>query len=62
MFSRLASASRLSGVSGSRDVTLYINPTNGFGDDVTPVYPNGKEVTVIYANSPYRSVADQYNL
>jgi len=46
----------------SLDATLYIRPTNGFGDCVTPVYPNGKEVKVVYATSPYRSIADFYGV
>jgi len=42
-------------------ITLYINPSNGFGDAVTPVYSNGKEVTVVYGEKPYDSAADQYD-
>lgn len=45
----------------SLDATLYINPTNGFGDYVSPRYSNGKEVTVVYAAAPYRSAADYYD-
>ena len=26
----------------SRGATLYVNPTNGFGDDVTPRLPGGR--------------------
>ena len=29
----------------SRGATLYINPTNGFGDDVTPRMPGGRPLT-----------------
>lgn len=42
-------------------ITLYISPSNGFGDTVTPVYVNGKEVTVLYGEKPYDSAADQYD-
>jgi len=38
----------------SRGATLYINPTNGFGDDVYP------EVKKIYSRGPYRAAADEY--
>ena len=46
----------------SLDATLYINPTNGFGDAVSPRYSNGKEVTVVYATGPYRSAAEFYDV
>ena len=45
----------------SLDATLYINPTNGFGDAVSPRYANGKEVTVVYAARPYTCAADLYD-
>lgn len=38
----------------SRGATLYINPTNGFGDDV---YPGVKK---LYSRGPYRAAADDY--
>ena len=44
------------------DATLYLNPTNGFGDEVSPRYPNGQVVTKLYAKGPYVSVATQYKL
>jgi len=44
----------------SRGATLYINPTNGFGDKVTPRYENGQEVKKINCRGPYRSAADEY--
>lgn len=45
----------------SRGATLYINPTNGFGDDVIPCDPTGKKVHKLYSSGPYRSAADQYH-
>lgn len=44
----------------SRGATLYINPTNGFGDDVVP-RKNGKVVDKLYSSGPYRSAADSYD-
>ena len=44
----------------SRGATLYINPTNGFGDDVVP-RKNGKSVDKLYSSGPYRSAADSYD-
>jgi len=46
----------------SRGATLYVNPTNGFGDDVTPRLPGGEELKVIYSTGPYRSAADEAKL
>ncbi len=44
----------------SRGATLFIHPTNGFGDRVTPRYENGEEVKKINTRGPYRSAADQF--
>jgi hypothetical protein len=46
----------------SRGATLYVNPTNGFGDAVTPRLPGGRELTVMYSTGPYRSAADEEKL
>ena len=48
------------GVRHSLDATLYIRPTNGFGDDVSPRYQTGEEVTHLYSTGPYRAAADEY--
>ena len=37
------------GVRHSLDATLYIRPTNGFGDDVSPRHPTGEAVTNLYS-------------
>jgi hypothetical protein len=39
----------------SRGATLYINPTNSFGEDVTPRMPGGHEFRTLYSMGPYRS-------
>lgn len=44
----------------SRGATLFINPTNGFGDDVEPRNKHGRSVEKIYSTGPYRSAADDY--
>ena len=46
----------------SRGATLYINPTNGFGDDVKPCNKHGRSVDKVYSEGPYRSAADDYKL
>lgn len=42
--------------------TLYINPTNGFGDKVVPHNRYGREVKNLYSNGPYKSAADEFRL
>lgn len=42
--------------------TLYINPTNGFGDQITPQNQYGKEVKNLYSHGVYRSAADDFSL
>lgn len=46
----------------SRGATLYINPTNGFGEEVVPRNKGGREVNKLYSDGPYRSAADDYKL
>ncbi|MEZ5551552.1 MAG: hypothetical protein R3E82_11725 [Pseudomonadales bacterium] len=45
----------------SRGATLYINPTNGFGDDVVPRDRAGYKVENIRSEGPYRSAADEFD-
>ena len=49
-------------VQHSRGATLYINPTNGFGEDVRPRMPGGQELRTLYSAGPYRSAADEGKL
>lgn len=44
----------------SRGATLFIHPTNGFGDAVSPRDHAGGEVTKMNCRGPYRSAADDY--
>ena len=44
----------------SRGATLYINPTDGFGDDVIARTQAGKAVEKLFSHGPYRSAADEY--
>jgi hypothetical protein len=41
----------------SRGATLYIQPTNGFGDDVIPRVAGGRPLMKLYSMGPYRSAA-----
>ena len=42
LFEKLCEVEERFAVRYSLDATLYIRPTNGFGDDVSPRYPNGE--------------------
>ena len=46
----------------ARSATLYLTPTNGFGDAVPCYDRHGIEVPMLRAEPPYRSAADQYGL
>lgn len=46
----------------SRGATLYINPTNGFGDNVKPVGQSGQEIKKLNSRGPYRSAAEEFKL
>ena len=42
-----------------RGATLYLNPTDGLGDDVTPRMPGGDELC---STGPYKRAADERKL
>ena len=46
----------------SKDITLYIPPTNGHGDEVSCRDACGREISVLYSNGPYQSAADYYQI
>ncbi len=46
----------------SRGAKLFINPTNGFGDDVDPCNKHGCTVNKLYSRGPYRSAADEFKV
>lgn len=62
LWEKLAEAEESFAVRYSRGATLFINPTNGFGDEVTPVREDGKAVTDLTSTGPYRSAADEFKL
>lgn len=62
LFETLHSVEEDYAVRYSFGATLYINPTNGFGDKVVPRDWKGEEVTKVNSSGPYRSAADEYKL
>jgi len=46
----------------SRGATLYINPTNGLGDEVVPRNKAGGKVDKLHSSGPYKSAADHYKI
>jgi hypothetical protein len=46
----------------SRGATLYLNPTDGLGDDVTPRMAGGGELRKLCSAGPYKCAADERKL
>jgi hypothetical protein len=46
----------------TRGATLYINPTNGFGDEIKVWTKDGHELVTLNSTGPYRSAAEDFNL
>ena len=44
----------------SRDISIYLTPTNGFGEEVRCCDYRGKEVSTILVEGPYRAAVDEY--
>ncbi|MCK9247110.1 MAG: hypothetical protein M0P11_09195 [Anaerolineaceae bacterium] len=49
-------------VGHSRGATLYINPTDGRGDEIVPRNELGRQVDKILCDGPYRSAADEMKI
>lgn len=45
-----------------RGTSLYLTPTNGFGDEVRCCDPMGAEITTLYARGPYKSIVEDYEI
>lgn len=60
LFEQLCELEELYAVRYSRGATLYVHPTNGFGDKVTPIDHAGGELKKMNCRGPYRSAADEY--
>ena len=46
----------------SRNVTLFVNPTDEFGEKVILRDERGKVLSRVTKKGPYRSAAEEYNL
>jgi len=46
----------------SRNVTIYLTPTNGFGNEVYCRDQSGRKIEVISCNGPYRDISDEYSV
>ena len=62
IFEQLSELESQYSVRHSKKVTLYITPTNGFGDEIYCRDGRGKEVQVIFCHGPYRSAAEDYEI
>ena len=62
IFEKIQEAEEDYGVRYSRGATIFINPTNGFGEEIMPVNKSGRIVNKLYSNGPYKSAADEYKI
>lgn len=62
IFERLSELEDDYAVKFSRGATLYVNPTDGLGQPVEPRTRDGRAVTKMNCNGPYRSAADDFKL
>lgn len=62
LFEQLIEIEESYAVRHSRNATLYINPTNGSGDDVIATGPTGRKIEKIECRGPYDSAASDYKL
>ena len=62
LYEQLARIEEEFAVRHSLGATLYINPSNGFGDRVRPVDHGGQEIRKLNSTGPYRSAADEFKL
>ncbi len=62
IFEQLLEVEEQFAIRHSRDATIYINPTNGFGDQVSCRNARGDEVSTLVSEGPYRAAADHYGL
>lgn len=46
----------------ARSVSIYMTPTNGFGDEVCCLDGRGDEVTTIQSGGAYPSAAEHYDI
>ncbi len=61
IFEKLQEVEEDCAVRYSHGATLYINPTNGFGDRIEP-HKNGRRINKLYSTGPYRSAAEDYKV
>ena len=46
----------------ARSITIYMTPTNGFGDEVICRDGRGDTVSTIHSDGPYCSAAEEFDL
>lgn len=62
LWEKLAEAEDDLAIRYSRGATLYINPTNGFGQDVIPRGERGEKIKDLNSDGPYKSAADEFKI
>jgi hypothetical protein len=46
----------------SQGATIYVNPTDGMGSQVVPHTRDGRALTKMQSQGPYRSAADDFKI
>lgn len=62
IFEQMSEMEELYNIRHTKDITIYLTPTNGFGDEVLCLDQSGKEVTTLFSSGPYRCAADDYQI
>ena len=62
LYEKLNELEEIFAVSHSQGATLYVNPTNGTGDAVTPHHKDGRAANKLFSDGPYRSAADEFKI
>jgi len=62
LFEQLYEIEERFAVRHARSITLYMTPTNGFGDEVCCRDGRGEEVSTIRSEGPYTTAAESYDV
>ena len=60
IYEQLREMEELYRVSYTRDVVIFLTPTDGEGEEVSCRNRRGKEVVSLQCDGPYKSVADKF--
>ncbi len=62
IFEKLSELETDFAVKFSQGATIYVNPTDGMGSHVVPHTRDGRALTKMQSQGPYRSAADEFKI